>query len=141
MNRRWLEIGFLVLLANAFYLWTSSAATIFYMGNAVLHLVLGVAVFAVVMRVLQPERPWRLIAAAAALLGLFLAIWGQHVRSSLGAMGAHRRGARVYRLDAAANGTLANRHGRRCHRRASRTAVLSESTHPQSRTRAAVYGR
>src|SRR5258708_311101 len=72
----WVEMGFLVLLATVFFLWTSSAATIFYMGNAVLRLVLGVAVFAVVMRVLQPARPWRLVAAAATLLGLFLAIWG-----------------------------------------------------------------
>jgi tetratricopeptide (TPR) repeat protein len=42
-GRKWIAAGFLVLLLNSAYLWTFASATVFYMANVLLHLVLGLA--------------------------------------------------------------------------------------------------
>jgi Tetratricopeptide repeat/Cytochrome c554 and c-prime len=83
---RWTAIAFLALLANTAYLAAYATASIFYMANVLLHLVLGLAVavgFAVLLR-RRPElrrgSPQMLAAtaffAAALLAGLWLTIAG-----------------------------------------------------------------
>lgn len=72
MNRKWIETAFLVLLANAFYLWTSSSPTLFYMSNVVLHVLLGIVVF-LGLRLTGPPR-W--LAAASVACAVWLAAAG-----------------------------------------------------------------
>ena len=43
--RKWLGILFLVLLVNAGYIWAFASPTVFYMGNVLVHLCLGVGLF------------------------------------------------------------------------------------------------
>jgi tetratricopeptide (TPR) repeat protein len=66
---RWIAVLFLVLLVNTAYLAAFPAPTIFYMGNVLLHLVLGVAL-AVAAAVLLRRRP-ELRSGMTAALALF----------------------------------------------------------------------
>ncbi len=65
---RWVAAGFVVLLLNTAYVWAFASATIFYMMNVLLHVVLGVAVAAGAALLLR--RRWR--EAPAAAVGLLL---------------------------------------------------------------------
>jgi Flp pilus assembly protein TadD len=98
---RWVVVGLLALLLNSAYIWAFASPTIFYMGNVLLHVALGVAVAAGALVLLG--RRWRQapFGAAGALaiaagLGLYLtvagatrnhewALWG-HVAAALGGL-------------------------------------------------------
>src|SRR5271157_1284154 len=95
---RWVAAGFLLLILNSAYIWAFASPTVFYMGNVLLHVLLGIVV--AVGAVLLLRGRWREapLEAAGALalaagLGLFLtyagatrdhnwALWG-HVAAAL----------------------------------------------------------
>jgi len=95
---RWVATGFLLLVLNSAYVWAFASPTVFYMGNVLAHVLLGVAVAA--GAVLWLRGRWREapveaagVLALAAGLGLFLtfagatrdhnwALWG-HVAAAL----------------------------------------------------------
>ena len=70
--RKWLGIGFLLLLLNAAYIGAFADPTIFYMGNVLLHVVLGVIVIGLAFWA-QVRKPVLLVAA---FLGVFLVFTG-----------------------------------------------------------------
>ncbi len=78
---RWVAAGFLLLILNSAYIWAFASPTVFYMGNVLLHVVLGVAVAAaaaVRMRGRWRQAPVEAIGAFALVLGLglFLTVAG-----------------------------------------------------------------
>src|SRR5712692_11413474 len=77
--RQWTAVLFVVLLINTAYIAAFNSPTIFYMGNVLLHLVLGV-VLTVALLFLMRQFP---VAAGfflvAAGLGVFLAIRGNTI--------------------------------------------------------------
>ncbi len=80
MRRRWLIIGFLALVVNSAYIWAFASPTIFYMGNVLVHVILGVAV-AVAAALAWRRSSWSRRAfvspfAAAGALGLYLTFAG-----------------------------------------------------------------
>jgi tetratricopeptide (TPR) repeat protein len=95
---KWVAAGFLLLILNSAYIWAFASPTVFYMGNVLLHVLLGVAVAAgaaVLLRGRWREAPVEAAGAflLAAALGLFLtfagttrdhnwALWG-HVAAAL----------------------------------------------------------
>ena len=95
---RWVTAGFLLLILNSAYIWAFASPTVFYMGNVLLHVVLGVAVAAGAVLLLRGRWREAPIEAAGALglatgLGLFLtfagatrdhnwALWG-HIAAAL----------------------------------------------------------
>ncbi|MGH9657382.1 MAG: multiheme c-type cytochrome, partial [Bryobacteraceae bacterium] len=88
---RWLGAGLLVMLVNSAYLAAHASPTIFYMGNALLHLGLGLALAIALVVVVRRERALAAPAgcfAAAALLGLYLAKLG-NVSGNRWALGLH----------------------------------------------------
>src|SRR4051794_19321454 len=72
---RWFWTVFAVLLLNTAYVSAVHPATVFYMGNVLLHLLLGIAlsVFAIL---LVRQKPWLAILLGASVLGLYLALAG-----------------------------------------------------------------
>src|SRR5947208_14326135 len=70
--RKWLSVSFLLLLLNAAYIAAFPRPTIFYMGNVLLHVVLGLGVLALALKA-QVRRPVLLISAA---FGIFLIFTG-----------------------------------------------------------------
>src|ERR1700688_1229494 len=70
--RKWLAVSFLLLLLNSAYVAAFAQPTIFYMGNVLLHVVLGIVVLALALRA-KVRRPVLLLAAA---LGIFLVFSG-----------------------------------------------------------------
>ncbi len=95
---RWVAAGFLLLILNSAYIWAFASPTVFYMGNVLLHVLLGVAVAAGAVLLLRGRWREAPVEAAGALglaagLGLFLtfagatrdhnwALWG-HVAAAL----------------------------------------------------------
>src|SRR5438445_7337744 len=76
MKHRWLGILFLILVINSIYLVALPSPTVFYMGNSVLHLGLGVALTIAAVIVYRREGPpvrWMILAA---ILGLVLVYLG-----------------------------------------------------------------
>ncbi len=74
---RWVCLGFLVLLVNTGYVWAFAFPTLFYMGNVVLHVALGLAVAvaaAFLWREARPPLRWTAILAVS--FGLYLTIAG-----------------------------------------------------------------
>ncbi|HZT32649.1 MAG TPA: tetratricopeptide repeat protein [Bryobacteraceae bacterium] len=69
-------IGFLVLLGNTAYIAAFASPTIFYMGNVVLHLALGVMLAAALVLVIRRFPLAGALFLAAALAGLYLAVFG-----------------------------------------------------------------
>jgi Flp pilus assembly protein TadD len=94
---KWVAAGFLLLILNTAYIWAFASPTVFYMGNVLLHVLLGVAVAAgavVAMRGRWPRGAAAVFAVAVAL-GLFLtvrgathahdwALWGHIVAALIG---------------------------------------------------------
>src|SRR5881409_49202 len=87
--------GFVLLLINTGYVAAFASPTVFYMGNVLLHLVLGVAVAlgAAWLFVRRPElrRGFGLAGlafAVATAVGIYLAVAG-NVRANHGALVAH----------------------------------------------------
>ncbi len=74
--RKWLAIGFLLLLVNTAYIAAFAEPTVFYMGNVLLHVVLGVAVFALFLMVARSFGFAAIAFSIAAALGIALAITG-----------------------------------------------------------------
>jgi tetratricopeptide (TPR) repeat protein len=68
--QKWLAILFLILLVNTAYIAAFSSATVFYMANVLLHLVLGVVLSLAVVFTINRRRD--LIAGAPVALGFFL---------------------------------------------------------------------
>ncbi len=68
--RKWLAILFLVLLVNTAYVAAFSSATVFYMGNVLLHLVLAVVLALLVLFTIRRSRD--LIGGAPVAMFLFL---------------------------------------------------------------------
>ena len=79
-------ILFVALLANTAYIAAFASPTIFYMANVLLHLVLGSAVFLIVLRYLP--RPLQLLAVAVFLTGAWL-IWAGAVTENQKILWAH----------------------------------------------------
>ena len=78
---RWVTAGFLLLILNSAYIWAFASPTVLYMGNVLLHVVLGVAVAAGAVLLLRGRWREAPIEAAGALglatgLGLFLTFAG-----------------------------------------------------------------
>lgn len=57
--RKWTAVGFLLLLLNTSYLWAFASATVFYMANAVAHLVLGLVLCLAFVWLLQRDTQLR----------------------------------------------------------------------------------
>ena len=78
VHQKWLAIGFLLLLVNTAYITAFVQPTVFYMGNVLLHVVLGVAVLALFLwsRPRRRELPAAFLFSIAAALGLFLTFTG-----------------------------------------------------------------
>ena len=80
MNHRtliqWTAIGFIVLLVNTAYIAAFASPTVFYMGNVLLHLVLGVALTVALLFLLRQFPAAAGFFLAASALGIFLAIRG-----------------------------------------------------------------
>src|SRR5258708_38445914 len=78
--RKWLAVSFLLLLVNTAYIAAFAQPTIFYMGNVLLHVVLGVLLFLFFFRVEQVSRPVlrppAITFTLALALGLYLTIFG-----------------------------------------------------------------
>jgi tetratricopeptide (TPR) repeat protein len=68
--QKWIAIFFLVLLVNTAYIAAFSSATVFYMTNVLLHLVLGVVLALAVVFTINKRK--ELIAGAPIALGFFL---------------------------------------------------------------------
>jgi Tetratricopeptide repeat/Cytochrome c554 and c-prime len=75
MRMKWFWAILAVLLVNTAYVSAVHPATVFYMGNVLLHLVLGVALSVAALLVL-PRRAALLFLLASAALGLYLAFAG-----------------------------------------------------------------
>src|SRR6516164_7245601 len=93
--RKWVAIGFLVLLLNTAYVWAFAFPTIFYMTNVLMHLGLGVALSVVLFWLLGRDERLRsgVLAIAsffllAFLIGVYLAAAG-NIRSHRVALWAH----------------------------------------------------
>ena len=65
---RWVAAGFLLLIVNSAYLWAFASPTVFYMGNVLLHVALGVAVAGGALLLLLRGR-WREAPGALPLRG------------------------------------------------------------------------
>ena len=76
---RWLAIGFLLLVINGGYLYSSSAPTFVYAANVLVHAVLGTLLLLVGARAVSrlESRPTRLALWAAGLSGLALVFLGR----------------------------------------------------------------
>ncbi|HEY3824092.1 MAG TPA: tetratricopeptide repeat protein [Bryobacteraceae bacterium] len=93
--QRWIAILFLVLLVNTAYVAAFSSATVFYMANVLLHLVLGVVLALAVLFTIRNRKD--LIAGAPIALGLFLLAlifglvltWKGNVHASVWLLDAH----------------------------------------------------
>src|SRR4029077_7398648 len=74
--RQWTAVLFLVLLINTAYIAAFNSPTVFYMGNVLLHLMLGVVLTVALLFLLRrfPVAAGFFLAAAA--LGIFLAVRG-----------------------------------------------------------------
>ena len=79
-------ILFVVLLANTAYIAAFASPTIFYMANVLLHLVLGSAVFFIVLRYLP--RPMQLLSTVVFVSGAWL-IWAGAVTENQKILWAH----------------------------------------------------
>ncbi|MCX6609147.1 MAG: hypothetical protein NTV52_36900, partial [Acidobacteria bacterium] len=79
-------ILFVALLANTAYIAAFASPTIFYMANVLLHLVLGSALFLIVLRYLP--RPLQLLSVAVFLTGAWL-IWAGAVTENQKILWAH----------------------------------------------------
>jgi len=86
--RKWLAVGFLLLLLNTAYVAAFAQPTIFYMGNVLLHVVLGIVVFVLFVRVAQVSRAVLLVFGLASALGAFLIFTGS-TRQYHGVLIAH----------------------------------------------------
>jgi len=90
----WIAVLFLVLLVNTAYIAAFPAATIFYMGNVLVHLVLGVvlavavAVTLAMGRARTLPRPALVFFAIALVAGVYLA-WAGNVRENRWILWAH----------------------------------------------------
>jgi Flp pilus assembly protein TadD len=78
---KWVAAGFLLLILNSAYIWAFALPTVFYMGNVLLHVVLGTAVAvgaAVALRGRWRQAPLEAAGALAlsAALGVFLTVKG-----------------------------------------------------------------
>ena len=73
---QWTGILFIVLLVNTAYISAFASPTIFYMGNVLLHFVLGVALTVALLFLLRQFPVAAGFFLAASALGLFLAIRG-----------------------------------------------------------------
>ncbi|MBI1353898.1 MAG: tetratricopeptide repeat protein [Acidobacteria bacterium] len=84
MMLRWLWLGFVILLLNAGWLTAFPAPTVFYVGNALLHIALGAALLAglwfgraPLLRELRGgAKPTFLVLSVSGVLGLLLAVIG-----------------------------------------------------------------
>jgi tetratricopeptide (TPR) repeat protein len=78
--RKWLAVSFLLLLVNTAYIAAFAQPTIFYMGNVLLHVVLGFALFLLVMWSWPPGvrffQAQGIAFTLATALGLYLTIFG-----------------------------------------------------------------
>src|SRR6476469_5086078 len=77
--RLWTAVLFLVLLINTAYIAAFNSPTIFYMGNVLLHFVLGVLLTAALLFLLRQFPVAAGFFLAAAALGVFLAVRGNTV--------------------------------------------------------------
>jgi tetratricopeptide (TPR) repeat protein len=91
---QWTAILFIVLLVNTAYISAFSSPTIFYMGNVLLHFVLGVALTVALLFLLRPLPVAAGFFLAASALGLFLAIRGNTLDHRW-ALGAHIAAAAI----------------------------------------------
>src|SRR5271154_6248018 len=85
---KWVAIAFLVLLLNTAYIAAFASATVFYMANVLLHLVLGAVLLAALPLVWRKYRIAGLLYLVAAGLGFFLAVRG-NVTDNRWALNAH----------------------------------------------------
>src|ERR1051326_3491587 len=74
--RKWTAFLFLVLLINTAYIAAFNSPTVFYMGNVLLHLVLGVVLTVALLFLLRQFSPSAGFFLVAAALGLYLAVRG-----------------------------------------------------------------
>ena len=74
--RQWTAVLFLVLLINTAYIAAFNSPTIFYMGNVLLHLVLGVVLTVALLFLLRQFPAAAGFFLAAAALGVFIAVRG-----------------------------------------------------------------
>jgi len=102
---RKLPLAFLILVANSAYLAASAEPSLFYFGNVVLHLLLGVGLTVAAVRQVPQWRRWpRLLVAAAPLLAVAAA--AGIVLAIVGATRAHLWVLRVHIASAAAGAVL-----------------------------------
>ena len=80
---QWTAIAFLVLLLNTAYIAALSSATVFYMGNVLLHLVLGLALSIAVVFLIAKNTDLRRSISAALAFFLINALLFQLIRRSL----------------------------------------------------------
>ena len=94
---RWVAGGLVFLLVNTAYVWAFASPTIFYMANVLLHVVLGLALAAVAVALLQNRAPdaggCRGRLCHRTRTRRFPDNRRGHSRSPLGPPGAHRDGA------------------------------------------------
>ena len=74
--RQWTAVLFLVLLINTAYIAAFNSPTVFYMGNVLLHLMLGVVLTVALLFLLRQFPAAAGFFLAAAALGVFLAVRG-----------------------------------------------------------------
>src|SRR5690242_14666732 len=74
--RQWTAVLFLILLINTAYIAAFNSATVFYMGNVLLHLLLGVVLTVALLFLLRQFPPAAGFFLAAAALGVYLAARG-----------------------------------------------------------------
>src|SRR5579859_7687969 len=74
--RQWTAVLFLILLINTAYIAAFNSPTIFYMGNVLMHLVLGVVLTVALLFLLRQFPPAAGFFLAAAALGIYLALKG-----------------------------------------------------------------
>ena len=77
--RKWMAVGFLLLLLNTAYIWAFASPTIFYMMNVLGHLVLGVVLSGGLAWLLARDRRFREGATPAAGLFLFALLAGLYI--------------------------------------------------------------
>ncbi len=68
--RNWVAIGFLILIVNAGYLAAFASATVFYMGNVLFHVALGIAITGALFYLLRKSPD--MAQGAPTALGFFL---------------------------------------------------------------------
>src|SRR5260370_32636715 len=74
--RKWTAVLFLVLLINTAYVAAFNSPTVFYMGNVLVHLVLGIVLTVALLFMLRQFPPAAGFFLAAAALGVYLAARG-----------------------------------------------------------------